>query len=75
MPDTYDLTGVHGAEIYRTLPAGLSLKLKDGAIARIIENPGDGAYLLAAIVESPAQPERVGSEEMIYFLDVEGVLE
>ena len=75
MSNTYDLSGVHGAEVYRTLPPGLRLKLRDGAIARIIENPGDGAYIQTEIVEASDEPDRVGTEEMVYFLEVEGVVE
>jgi hypothetical protein len=71
--DTFDLTGIDGAANYRTLTEGLKLKLLNGEHGEIIGNPGDGAWLMIRITESPDDPNRVGDEEMVYFQDVEGV--
>jgi hypothetical protein len=70
----YDLTGVHGAETFRTLPEGLKIELRNGAIGEITGNPGDGGYVLLTYTEYPGHPERVGEEDAVYFLDVQRVI-
>jgi hypothetical protein len=71
----YDLTGVHGAETFRTLPEGLKIELNNGAIAEITGNPGDGGYVLVSYLEYPGNPAKVGEEEAVYFLDVKRVID
>lgn len=58
---------------FRELPAGTILRLKSGATAEVLANPGDGAWLLVKIVESDANHVEEGSEEMVFFTDVEGI--
>lgn len=72
--ENYDLRGMHGAEVFRDLPEGLHLELSGGATGEIIANARDGAILEVRILSDPNSPERVGSEEMIYFPDVLGVI-
>lgn len=38
-------------------------------------NPRDGAWLLIRFVEHPEDPSRVGEEDMVFFPDVEGVVQ
>jgi hypothetical protein len=64
-------SGRHGLELAR-LPEGTTVRLKSGATAEVIGNPGDGAWLLVRIVESADEPSTVGGEEMVFFTDVEG---
>jgi hypothetical protein len=71
----YDLTGVHGAETFRTLPEGLKIELKNGAIGEITGNPHDGAILLVTYLEYPDNPTKVGEEDAVYFLDVKRVID
>jgi hypothetical protein len=71
----YDLSGVHGAEVFRDLPEGLKLRLASGAIGEIIGNPHDGAILQIRIVEHPDDPSKVGEEEFIFYPDVKEVVE
>jgi hypothetical protein len=71
--DDYDLTGIHGAEVFRELPEGAQLRLTDGSAAEIVANAGDGAWLLVRITEDPENPDRVGQEEHVFFADVESV--
>jgi hypothetical protein len=71
----YDLTGVHGAETFRTLPEGLKIELKNGAIGEITGNPHDGAILLVTYLEHPDDPGKVGQEDAVYFLDVTRVID
>ena len=73
-PEEYNLSGPEGSVVFRTLPEGLSVQLADGATGEIIGNPGDGAYLLLRILESPDQPSRVGDEEYVFFGDVQKVV-
>jgi hypothetical protein len=57
---------------FRELPPGARVELKRGATAEVVGNPGDGAWLLVRIVEAPADPSEVGSEELVFFTDVAG---
>ena len=75
MSNQYDLEGVHGAEVFRTLPEGLKIELKNGAIGRITGNPQNGAILLLTYLEYPDNPAKVGEEEAVYFLDVKRVID
>ncbi len=70
----YDLNGINGAQTFRELPEGLKLKLEDGTIGEIVGNPGDGAFVLLKILESPSNPARIGAEEAVFFTDVAEVL-
>jgi hypothetical protein len=70
----YDLSGVHGAEVFRDLPEGLRIKLTNGSIGEIVGNPHDGAILLLKILESPTDPSKVGEEEFIFYPDVQEVV-
>jgi hypothetical protein len=72
-PD-YDLTGIRGAEIFRDLPEGVRLRLSDGAIAEIVANAGDGAWIMVKIVEDENNPDRVGEEEPAFFAEVQSVV-
>ena len=38
IPKKYDLTGVHGAEVFRDLPEGLKLRMLDGSVVEILAN-------------------------------------
>lgn len=67
------LMGTDGSTIFRELPLGRKVKLGGGVVGEIVGNPGDGAYLVAKIIESPDDPSKVGQEETIFFLDIEEV--
>ena len=54
----------------RTLAPGTSVVLADGAVAEIVSNPGDGVWVFARYVSSPADPAQVGQEDMIFAQDV-----
>ena len=71
----YDLSGVHGAAQFRTLPEGLKLKMANGSIGEIIGNAGDGAYVLVRVLVDPKDPKRVGEEQPVFFTDVVDVVE
>ena len=57
----------------RELAAGSSVVLVDGAEAEIVDNPGDGIWLLGRYRSSPRDPKKVGQEEMIFAQDVVAV--
>jgi hypothetical protein len=44
--------------------------LDGGATAEIVSNPLDGVWVFARYLSSPADPARVGSEEMIFAQDI-----
>jgi len=70
----YDLSGVHGAEVFRDLKEGLKVKLTNGQIAEITGNPHDGGFLLVRIVEDEANPSKIGDEEAVFFQEVREVV-
>ena len=54
----------------RLLAPGTQIALVDGAIAEIVSNPLDGVWVFARYLSSPADPARVGSEDMIFAQDI-----
>lgn len=70
----YDLSGVHGAEVFRDLPIGLKIKMTNGSIGEIVGNPHDGGFVLVRMLEDPADPSKVGEEEAVFYTDVEEVV-
>jgi hypothetical protein len=70
----YDITGVHGAEVFRDLPEGLKLRMIDGALVEIVGNPHDGAVLVVRVLEAGERSPAVGEEDTIFFADVKEVI-
>jgi len=54
---------------------GARVKLRDGEIAEVIDNPRDGMWILLRFLEAPDDPARVGEEELVFWADVLGVLQ
>ena len=54
----------------RDLAVGTKVVLTGGAEAEIVSNPLDGVWVFARYLSSPADPARVGSEEMIFAQDI-----
>ena len=73
-PKQYDLTGVHGAAVFRDLPEGLKLRMDTGAIVEIVANAGNGANLIVRVLENATNPASVGDEEYVFFTDVKEVV-
>jgi hypothetical protein len=57
----------------RLLTPGMRIVLVDGAVAEIVSNPRDGVWVFARYLSSPADPARVGSEEMIFAQDIAAI--
>jgi ABC-type transporter Mla maintaining outer membrane lipid asymmetry ATPase subunit MlaF len=70
----YDLEGVYGAQNFRSLGEGVKLRLLDGRVGEITGNPGDGAFVMLRIIESP-DASQIGEEQYIYFADVKEAFE
>jgi hypothetical protein len=70
----YNLSGVHGAEVFRDLEEGLKVRLTTGAVAEITGNPHDGGFLLVKIVDDDANPSNVGDEQAVFFEEVREVV-
>jgi hypothetical protein len=66
----YVLSGQHGAEVFRTLPEGTTIKLLNGAVAEIVANPHDGGFILVKFLEHPQDPSKVGEEDYVFFNEV-----
>jgi hypothetical protein len=66
----YVLSGQHGAEVFRTLPEGTTIKLLNGAVAEIVANPHDGGFILVKFLEHPKDPSKVGEEDYVFFNEV-----
>jgi hypothetical protein len=71
---TYNLSGVHGAEVFRDLDEGLKVRLTSGSVGEITGNPHDGGFLLVRIVEDESDPSIVGDEQAVFFEDVKEVV-
>ena len=56
-----------------TVKAGARIRLRDGTIREVIENYGDGAWLQARVVESPAAPDQIGTEDMVHCEEIVGL--
>jgi len=54
----------------RQIPPGTKITLVDGALAEVVSNPTDGVWVFARYLSSPADPSRVGAEEMIFAQDI-----
>ena len=57
------------------LKPGQKILLKNKAVAEVIENIGDGIWVNARILQSPADPSLVGSEELCYCEEVVDVVD
>lgn len=51
---------------FMDLKTGQRLKLKDGSIAEVIDNMGDGIWVQVRFLEAPHSPSLVGSEELCH---------
>jgi hypothetical protein len=66
----FNLSGQHGAEVFRQLPEGTRITLLNGAVGEIVANPGDGGFILVKFVEHPKDPSKVGEEDYVFFNEV-----
>ena len=73
--NNYSLGGAEGAANFLALTPGLKVETAAGAIGEIIENPGDGTFLLIKHIENAADPSTVGEEELVWFGDVKRAFE
>jgi hypothetical protein len=74
-----DLNASNAAFTYRDMPVGTKVKMTErepwnGAVGQVTGNPGDGAWLLIKWVEYPGQEGKVGSDDMVFFMDVDAIL-
>jgi hypothetical protein len=56
------------------IPEGAKIKLSGGAVAEVVGNPRDGAWLLVRFIENADDPSKVGEEDMVFFSDVEALV-
>ena len=54
---------------------GARVILRDGEIAEVVDNPRDGMWIILRFLEAPDDPARVGSEELVFWADVLGVVQ
>ena len=54
----------------RLLTPGMRITLVDGAVAEVVSNPLDGVWVFARYLSSPEDPERIGTEDMIFAQDI-----
>lgn len=45
---------------------GMTIETKDGASAEVVENMGDGQWLMVRYLSAPKHPELVGEEELCH---------
>jgi len=56
-----------------TVKEGEQLRLRDGSTREVLENFGDGIWLQMRVVDSPAAPDQVGSEDMVHCEEIIGL--
>jgi hypothetical protein len=54
----------------RLVGPGTRIVLDDGAVAEVVSNPLDGVWVFARYLSSPGDPDRVGTEEMVFAQDI-----
>jgi hypothetical protein len=65
-----DLMNINDTVILRNLPVGTKVGLRGGAVAEVTANPEDGGWIYVKFLESPADPSKVGEEELVFCTDV-----
>ena len=69
-----EIGSVNDALLIREMPVGMRIKLRNGSICEITGNPQDGGWLLVKVVEHD-DPTKVGTEDMVYCIDVVAIAE
>ena len=65
-----DLMNVNDTVILRNLPVGTKVSLRGGAVGEVTANPEDGGWIYVKFLESPADPSKVGEEELVFCTEV-----
>jgi hypothetical protein len=52
------------------IETGAKIFLVGGAVAEVVENMGDGQWLLVRYLEAPKNPDMIGTEELCHAQDV-----
>jgi hypothetical protein len=56
------------------LATGDKVRMADGAIAEVVENPQDGFWVIVRYLEHPTEPSAVNGEEVqVFATDIESV--
>jgi hypothetical protein len=58
---------------FMDLKPGQKLALKEGAVAEVLENIGDGIWVQVRYLEAPKAPALVGSEELLHCEEAVGL--
>ena len=66
-------SGRGGNVMIQDLPEGARLRLTNGSVAEVTGNPKDGAWIIVRFVSCPEDPSKVGSEDLVWCLDVAGL--
>ena len=73
-PRAEDQMNIDDTVILRDLPVGTRVKLRGGATAEVTANPQDGAWIFVRFVESPGDPSKADTEDMVFCTEVIGVV-
>jgi hypothetical protein len=73
-PRAEDQMRIDDTVILRDIPVGARIRLRSGAIGEVTGNPQDGAWIFLRYVEAPADPSKVGEDDMVFCTDVTAVL-
>ena len=60
-----------GGIFIRDIPDGSKLKLTNGAIVEIVKNANNGGWVFARYLEHPEEPELIGTEDWVFFAEVQ----
>lgn len=58
------------------LMPGMRIRLADGAVAQVVENPQDGSWIICRYIAHPTMPQLVGSgDQPVFATDIEGLVQ
>jgi hypothetical protein len=69
-----EIGSVNDALLIREMPEGTKLRLRNGSVCEITGNPRDGGWLFVKVLEHE-DAAKVGTEDMVYCIDVVAVVD
>ncbi len=66
-----DVGDANDALMFRDLPVGTTVRLRNGSTGVVTGNPGDGAWLFLRILGTA--PDEPDEEQMVFCVDVVGI--
>jgi hypothetical protein len=68
-----DAGDANSALMFRGLPIGARVQLRDGRVGSVTGNPGDGAWLFVDIVDPADGPQAIDRSAMVFCTEIVGL--